>query len=55
MGRTKRFWTTYLLSSSEFLMKQADKRIACANDRTILAITEVVMRCNKIRQQKGEK
>ena len=38
---------SYLIDERERLMKSADERIASVNDRTILAVAEVVLLCRK--------
>lgn len=41
----------YLISERERLLTTSDTRIASINDRTILAVAEVVRRCEEIRKQ----
>lgn len=43
-----------LISERERLLARTDARIASVNDRTILAVAEVVRRCAEIRQEAGE-
>lgn len=43
----------HLLSTRDRLLRAADKRIASANDRTILAVAEVIRRCSIQRGQLG--
>lgn len=40
----------YLLAERERLLRVADERIASINDRTILAVTDVVMQCKQMRE-----
>lgn len=40
----------YLLAERERLLQTADERIASINDRTILAVTDVVMQCKQMRE-----
>lgn len=40
---------SYLIAERERLMKDADERIATVNDRTILAVADVVRQCQEIR------
>lgn len=42
----------YLLAERERLLQVADERIASINDRTILAVTDVVMQCKQMRESK---
>jgi hypothetical protein len=44
----------FLIEERERLISQTYKRIASINDRTILAIADVVNRCAEIRNQKSE-
>ncbi|ENH6339636.1 site-specific integrase [Burkholderia vietnamiensis] len=44
----------YLIAERDRLATQADLRIASVNDRTILAVAEVVMLCNAKRQEAGD-
>jgi hypothetical protein len=44
----------FLIEDRERLLAQADKRIASINDRTILAVADVVNRCTEIRRGKTE-
>lgn len=44
----------HLISERERLMVVSDARIASINDRTILAIAEVVRRCEEIKSEMGE-
>jgi hypothetical protein len=41
---------SHLISERERLLESADLRVASVNDRTILAVAEVVRRCEGIRQ-----
>lgn len=44
----------YLIAEREHLLAEADLRIASINDRTILAVAEVVARCNQIKSSSTE-
>ena len=44
----------YLIAEREHLLAGADIRIASINDRTILAVAEVVARCNQIKSSSAE-
>jgi len=44
----------YLIAEREHLLAAADLRIASINDRTILAVAEVVARCNQIKSSSAE-
>jgi hypothetical protein len=44
---------TYLLKNRERLLQTSDLRIASVNDRTILAVAEVIQRCDTIKKQNG--
>ena len=43
---------SFLIAERERLLTSADVRIASINDRTILAVAEVIRRCNEIRNAK---
>jgi len=45
---------SHLITKRERLLESADSRIASVNDRTILAVAEVVRRCEEIRQATSE-
>jgi len=44
----------FLLSERERLTSQADQRIASVNDRTILAVADVLTRCTKAREEEQD-
>lgn len=44
----------HLISERERLMEESDTRIASINDRTILAVAEVVRRCDEIKGEMSE-
>jgi integrase len=45
----------HLISERERLLKTTDERVASINDRTILAVAEVVRRCDEIKSQTSDK
>ena len=45
---------SHLISERERLLSSADIRIASVNDRTILAVAEVVRRCEEVRRETSE-